>query len=145
MIKSVCLLTLVFVFVFVFDAATPTTAFVVVPPNANANAQKTILSARPATRLYDDRGNHGDYDDTSLMASPSNSAGINTSVEEDVVAHRTSRIMEQEGPADGLAHPHQSQLDDDDTDDDDSFDPAKQIFDPTSFWTERSGRFPRKK
>ena len=25
------------------------------------------------------------------------------------------------------------------------FDPAKQIFDPLSFWTERSGRFPRNK
>jgi hypothetical protein len=32
-----------------------------------------------------------------------------------------------------------------DKEEEEEFDPAKQIFDPMSFWTERSGRFPRSK
>ena len=60
-----------------------------------------------------------------------------------VVAHQTIQRLEKVGPANYF---DENDDDDDDDDDDmDDFDPSTQIFDPLSFWTERTGRFPRNK
>ena len=60
--------------------------------------------------------------------------------DEDTVAKQTADMLH-------ATTPERAVWADDDQDDDEpqDFDPATQIFDATSFWTERSGRFPRKK
>ena len=50
---------------------------------------------------------------------------------DDIVSRNTNLILETHEPGEPV-----------EMSDDDDLDPAKHIFDPMSFWTERSGRFP---
>lgn len=65
----------------------------------------------------------------------------------DKVARQTTGFLHSNSPRDLLARDESDRSDQEnnDEDDDEDFDPNKQIFDPLSFWTERSGRFPRRK
>lgn len=67
--------------------------------------------------------------DHDLDALASNSTSVST--KDDLVSQRTNAFLET--------------FDDEDDDDeeDDEDERKDQIFDPMSFWTERSGRFPR--
>ena len=67
-------------------------------------------------------------------------------------ANRTAKILERTSPSDHF--PLDGNNDDDDDGDyntdakekeNEDYEPAAQIFNPLSFWTERSGRFPRNK
>lgn len=103
-------------------------AFVVVP-------HKTQLRITwSPSRLQDKTTSDSEWH---TYMSPSN----HTTVESDVVARRTNQHLEKRGPI----HSIKNFEDDNDEEDDSDIDPATQIFDPMSFWTERSGRFPRSK
>jgi len=120
---------------------------------------------RLPVHYHDDHGvvllvrDHRQDEETVRIHTPSGNTTTTTTTTttDTIVEQRTQIVMEQRGP-DALLPEHHSLVDaslidkdDDDGDDeydddmDPDFDPAKQIFDPTSFWTERSGRFPRKK
>lgn len=60
------------------------------------------------------------------------------------VTKRIYRLLEETTPEN--VSPSQDEFEEkDENEENPDFDPASQIFDPMSFWTERSGRFPRNK
>mmetsp|Transcript_11309 Transcript_11309/g.21566 ORF Transcript_11309/g.21566 Transcript_11309/m.21566 type:complete len:137 (-) Transcript_11309:115-525(-) len=92
------------------------------------------------------------------MTPPLSYAEAKTAPAKDVIAQQTAALLKAKAPRDLFAN-NDADVDtdhDDDTEDDEimdeynddmdpDYDPAKQIFNPCSFWTERSGRFPRRK
>lgn len=103
------------------------TTFVIVP-----SRRGTLRGWMPTkTALMDRQG----IESETAFDAPSNFTSSDVGIDDDVVAHRTIKHLESVGPHDFF----------DDDEMDDEFDPATQIFDPLSFWTERTGRFPRNK
>ena len=60
----------------------------------------------------------------------------------DVMATKTVETLESTSPKEMFGEASSKKAPEGE---EEPFDPAKQIFDPLSFWTERSGRFPRRK
>ena len=103
------------------------TTFVIVPSRPG-----TLRGWMPAKTALMDRQR---IDSETAFDAPSNFTSSDVGIDDDVVAHRTIKHLESVGPDDFV----------DEDEIDDEFDPATQIFDPLSFWTERTGRFPRNK
>ena len=100
---------------------------------------KTTKTTGTKTTIWEELKNDN-YDNVDLLNATSSTASTfstnNDGVdEEDVVSKNTNRILESMSPKDMVVDTEEQKEDEDDFQD--------QIFNPMSFWTERTGRFPR--
>jgi hypothetical protein len=87
------------------------------------------------TTIWEERKN-GNYDNIDLLnaTSTSSTSTTNDEDEEDVVSKNTKCILESLSPKDMIVESDEETKEENFED---------QIFNPMSFWTERTGRFPR--